>query len=65
MYNTFSEKGITTSFAVIALAFIMLMGPSSMAFNVFAQGNDLNQGIGQSQGSTQLGICVSGDGTLF
>ena len=29
------------------------------------QGNSVNQGIGQSQASTQLGICVSGDGTLI
>jgi len=36
-----------------------------MTLGVFAQGNSLNQGIGQSQASTQLGICVSGDGTLI
>jgi hypothetical protein len=30
-----------------------------------AQDNSLNQGIGQSQASTQLGICISGDGTLL
>lgn len=35
-----------------------------MTLGVLAQGNSLNQGIGQSQASTQLGICVSGDGTL-
>ena len=36
-----------------------------MSLGVFAQGNSLNQGIGQSQASTQLGICVSGDRTLI
>jgi hypothetical protein len=36
-----------------------------MTLNVFAQGNTANQGIGQSQFSTQLGVCVSGDGTLI
>ena len=41
------------------------MGPTSMTLDVFAQGNSINQGIGQSQASTQLGICVSGDGTLI
>jgi hypothetical protein len=30
-----------------------------------AQDNSLSQGIGQSQASIQLGICVSGDGTLI
>ena len=33
--------------------------------NAFAQGNSANQGIGQSQSSTQLGVCVSGTGTLI
>jgi len=41
------------------------MGPTSMTLGVFAQGNSLNQGIGQSQASTQLGIFVSGDVTLI
>ena len=36
-----------------------------MTLDVFGQVNSLNQGIGQSQASTQLGICVSGDGTLI
>ncbi|GKS60867.1 hypothetical protein YTPLAS21_03250 [Candidatus Nitrosocosmicus sp.] len=65
MHNVLSEKKIIASSAVLALAFIMVMGPSSMAFNAFAQGNDLNQGIGQSQGSTQLGFCVSGENTFI
>ena len=51
--------------AVLAVSFILLVGPTSMTMNVFAQGNSANQGIGQSQSSTQLGVCVSGDGTLF
>ena len=58
------NKALVTS-AVLAVSFILLMGPTSMTMNVFAQGNQANQGIGQSQSSTQLGVCVSGDGTLF
>jgi hypothetical protein len=65
MISTASKNGILSVSAVIALAFIMLAAPASITTNAFAQGNDLNQGIGQSQASTQLGICVSGDGTLF
>ncbi|HKR73859.1 MAG TPA: hypothetical protein VJR94_07075 [Candidatus Nitrosocosmicus sp.] len=65
MYNTLSQKRIIATSAVMAFAFIMVMGPSSMAFNVFATTNDLEQEIEQSQYSTQLGICVSGGGTLF
>ncbi len=65
MNSTASRNGILSVSAVIALAFIMLAAPASMTSNAFAQGNHLSQGIGQSQSSTQLGICVSGDGTLF
>ena len=65
MYNILSGKRILAASTVMALAFIMVMGPSSMAFNVFATTNDLEQEIEQSQYSTQLGVCVSGDGTLF
>lgn len=65
MNSTASKNGILSVSAVIALAFIMLAAPASITSNAFAQGNHLNQGIGQSQSSTQLGICVSGDGTLF
>lgn len=65
MNNTsFANKAIITTTA-LAVSFILLMGPTAMTLNVFAQGNSVNQGIGQSQASTQLGICVSGDGTLF
>ena len=65
MNNTsFANKAIITTTA-LAVSFILLMGPTAMTLNVFAQGNSINQGIGQSQASTQLGICVSGDGTLF
>jgi hypothetical protein len=66
MYNVLSAKRILAASTVMALAFIMVMGPSSMAFNVFAtSGNELEQEIEQSQYSTQLGVCVSGDGTLL
>jgi hypothetical protein len=65
MKNIFSvNKAIITS-AVLAMTFILLVGPTLMTMNVFAQGNKANQGIGQSQSSTQLGVCVSGDGTLI
>ena len=36
-----------------------------MTMNVFATTNTANQGIGQSQSAIQLGVCVSGNGTLF
>ena len=62
--KSFANKAIITTTAP-AISFILLMGPTSMTKDVFAQGNSLNQGIGQSQASTQLGICVSGDGTLI
>src|SRR5688572_10932037 len=58
------NKFLVTS-AVLAMSFILLLGPTSMTMNVFATTNTANQGIGQSQSSTQLGVCVSGDGTLF
>ncbi len=61
---SFANKAIITTTA-LAISFILLMGPTSMTLNVFAQGNSVNQGIGQSQASTQLGICVSGTGTLI
>ena len=65
MNNIFScNKAIVTS-TVIAMTFILLVGPTLMTMNVFAQGNKANQGIGQSQASTQLGVCVSGDRILF
>ena len=58
------NKFLVTS-AVLAISFVLLLGPTSMTMNVFATTNTANQGIGQSQSSTQLGVCVSGDGTLF
>jgi len=65
MNNTsFANKAIITTTA-LAVSFILLTGLTAMTLNAFAQGNSVNQGIGQSQASTQLGICVSGDGTLF
>src|SRR5690606_30246729 len=65
MYNILSGKRILAASTVMAIAFILVMGPSSIAFNAFATTNELEQEIEQSQYSTQLGICVSGDGTLF
>src|SRR6187200_70024 len=65
--KSFANKALITTTA-IAISFILLMGPMSMtsiSLDVFAQGNKANQGIGQSQASTQLGVCVSGDGTLI
>jgi hypothetical protein len=61
---TAPTKAIITTTA-LAISFILLMGPTSMTMNTFATTNSANQGIGQSQASTQLGICVSGEGTLF
>src|SRR6188472_634101 len=58
------NKFLATS-AVLAISFVILLGQTSMTMNVFATTNTANQGIGQSQSSTQLGVCVSGDGTLF
>ena len=62
--KSFANKAIITTTA-LAISFILLMGPTSMTMNTFATTNSANQGIGQSQASTQLGICVSGEGTLF
>ena len=62
--KSFANKAmIRTTTKVIS--FILLMWPTSVTLDVFAQGNSLNQGMGQSQASTPLGICVSGDGTLI
>ncbi|HKU83327.1 MAG TPA: hypothetical protein VJP58_04730, partial [Candidatus Nitrosocosmicus sp.] len=58
------NKFLVTS-AVLAISFVLLLGQTSMTTNVLATTNTANQGIGQSQSSTQLGVCVSGDGTLF
>ena len=65
-YKMNSKKNILAPFtAVIALSVLLLIGPTSMSMNAFATTNTANQGIGQSQSSTQLGVCVSGTGTLF
>ena len=60
--NSFTtiNKILMTS-AVLAISFVLLLGPTSMTMNVFAQGNTANQGIGQSQSSNQNALCVSGD----
>jgi hypothetical protein len=60
------KKGpVTPLMAVLTLTILLLVGPTSMTLSVYAQGNTANQGIGQSQSSTQLGVCVSGTGTLI
>ena len=41
--KSFANKAIITTTAP-AISFILLMGPTSMTLNVFAQGNSLNQG---------------------
>ena len=65
MNSIISINKILMTSAVLAISFVLLLGPTSMTMNVFATTNTANQGIGQSQSSTQLGVCVSGDGTLF
>src|SRR5687768_10950992 len=57
------NKALMTS-TVLAISFVLLLGPTSMTMNVFAQGNSANQGIGQSQSSNQNALCVSGTGTI-
>ena len=65
MYNILSEKRIIATSVVMAFAFVMVMGPAAMTFNVFATANELEQEIEQSQYSTQLGFCVSGEDTFI
>ena len=55
----------TQSLVIVAISFVLLLGPISMTMNVFATINTANQGIGQSQSAIQRGVCVSGNGTLF
>ena len=50
---------------VITFSILLLVGPSVVNMSVFAQGNTANQAISQAQSSTQLGVCVSGTGTLI
>src|SRR4029078_7982984 len=57
------NKALMT-FAVLAVSFVLLVGPTPMTVNVFATINTANQGIGQSQSSNQNALCVSGTGTL-
>ena len=53
------------SLVIVSISFILFLGPTSMTMNVLATTNTANQGIGQSQSAIQLGVCVSGNGTLF
>ena len=50
--------------AVLAVSFVLLVGPTSMTVNVFATINTANQGIGQSQSSSQNSQVVSGGDTV-
>ena len=50
---------------VITFSILLLVGPTVVNMSVFAQGNTANQAISQAQSSTQLGVCVSGTGTLI
>ncbi len=61
--NIAINKAIITS-TVLAISFVLLLGPTSMTMYVFAQGNTANQGIGQAQSSNQNALCVSGTGTF-
>ncbi len=56
------NEALMTS-AVLAISFVLLLGPTSMTMNVFAQGNSANQGIRQSQSSNQNSGVVSGGNT--
>ena len=55
----------TQSLVIVAISFILVLGPISMTVNVFATTNTANQVISQSQSALQLGVCVSGNGTTF
>nr|MBA2268811.1 hypothetical protein [Nitrosopumilus sp.] len=63
MNDIINVNKILLTSVVLAISFVLLLGPTSMTMNVFATTNTANQGIGQSQSSTQLGVCVSGTGT--
>ncbi|KAA2280711.1 MAG: hypothetical protein AB7V56_03595 [Candidatus Nitrosocosmicus sp.] len=63
MNSIFSvNKALITS-TVLAILFILLVGPTLMTLNVFAQGNTANQDIGQFQSSNQKSGLVSGGDT--
>jgi len=51
--------------AVLAISFVLLLGPTSMTMNVFATTNTANQGIGQSQSSNQKSGVASGGDTVL
>ena len=58
------NKALVTS-AVLAISFVLLLGPTSMTMNVFATTNTANQGIGQSQSSNQKSGVASGGNTVL
>ena len=53
------------SLVIVTISFILLLGPTSMAMNVFATTNSVNQGIGQSQSSNQNSGVASGGDTVL
>ena len=59
----FINKSLMT-LTVIVISFVLLLDPTSITVNVFAQGNSVNQGMGQSLSSNQNALCVLGTGTL-
>ena len=65
MINFITVNKFLATSAVLAISFALLLGPTSMAMNVFATTNTANQGIGQSQASNQNALCASGTGTLI
>ena len=48
------------SSAVLAISFVLLLGPTSMTMNVFATTNTANQGIGQAQSQLNLVFVYQG-----
>ena len=63
MINFITVNKFLATSAVLAISFALLLGPTSMAMNVFATTNTANQGIGQSQSSNQGSGVVSGGNT--
>ena len=65
-YKMNSGKNILASFAaVLAISFILLIGPTSMTMNVFATANTAQPRYRSiTKSSNQNALCVSGTGTL-
>src|SRR4029079_13026347 len=65
MNNFFTVDKFLVTSAVLAISFVLLLGPTSMTMNVFATTNTANQGIGQSQSSNQKSGVASGGDTVL